>query len=380
MALTKRYVTSAGAGAGTGLLSDFSDAMSWAAMITDLNTPHAGYKYVVKGNVANTTTSTTLTGDGTTTSPIIIEGCFATEGDMLTNGRNSDGTLNTTGFPVISYTGSTARFIASGANNLIIRCLTITAESSNLACHLGAGAEAQRCRLVNSGTNSASYAVGGSAASIGVFDCDVETALTGTTAAVQFTGGFWHIEGCRIKCAPGNGISCVAGGVAKNNTIYECTVGIATTDTASAPLILNNTIVNCTGNGIDIITGTTGLTTIIGNSITGCGGYGIDFNSSTCVKRLGYNRFRDNTSGDINGGGDWEEGTSILNVTTDSGSTATNDAIDFTDVSNDDYSLKAGAPQTSKGIGHLIDIGAHGSPVVIAGGGPLSGPGRLVRN
>jgi len=182
------------------------------------------------------------------------------------------------------------------------------------------------------------------------------------------TGNNWLVDGCRAKCVAGVGIKVVAAGVLKNNTIFECTTGIAVDATTSNPVIVNNTIANCTGDGIDIVTGTTAIQAIQGNSITGCGGYAIDFNTSTCVKRLGNNRFRDNTSGNINGGGDWEEGTSVSNVTSDD-----TDAIDFVDATTDNYALLAGAPQTSKGNGYLIDIGAHGSPVVTGGGGMIGG-------
>ena len=99
-------------------------------------------------------------------------------------------------------------------------------------------------------------------------------------------------------------------------------------------------------------------------------GYGIDFNTSTCPKILGNNRFRDNTGGNVNGGGDWETATSRENITSDDA-----DADDFVAAASDDYSLKAGAAATSKGVGYLIDIGAHGSPVVTAGGGLLTHSG-----
>lgn len=364
MALTKRYVTEAGAGDNSGTASDFSNAMTWAQMVSDLNTPRSGYKYIVKGNIANGTTTTVLTGDGTTTSPNIIEGCFAVEGDLDANSRTATGALNTTNFPVISYTGTTARFDPSGANNLILRNIIITSAASNVTIQPGAGCTMENVVGINTGTNAASAVIFSSATDVSLINCEFETSTTGAAYAVRFTGSGWHVEGCRITCIPGSGLLVRSTGVAKNNVIYDCTTGITTDNTSSIPVIVNNTIANCSGDGIDIITGSTGMVTIRGNHITGCGGYGIDFNTSTCIKRLGYNRFRDNASGNINGGGDWEEGTSVQNVTTDTGG----DEQDFVDEASGDYSLIATAPAVNKATGYLTNIGANGTPASSGGG------------
>lgn len=372
MALTKRYVSSAGGGAHDGTTE--ADAFTWAEMVTDLNTPRAGYKYLVKGAVALGTTTTTLTGDGSATSPNIIEGYNSTEGDLYL-GRSAGGALNTTNYPAISYTGTTARFDASGSTHLELRCISITSAASNPTVTLGANSGLSNSLVTNTGTNAASSAAQGGTTDHAIMNCDLRTADTGAGHAVRFIGAGWFISGCRIKCLAGTGLLVRSAGIAIHNTIYECTIGLRTDNTSAAPICQYNTIVNCSGDGIDIITSSTQLHTIQNNHITGCGGWGIDFNTSTCQKRLGFNRFRDNTSGNVNGGGDWEEGTSLANIATDD-----TDAVDFTDQSTDDYSLKAGAPATSKGIGYLVDIGANGSPVVTGGVGPLVGPGRLIRN
>ena len=374
MALTKRYVSVAGSGTNSGL--DTSNEMTWAQMITDLNTPRAGYKYLVKsGNYANAGTTTTLTGDGTTTSPNVIEGYSTTEGDLLANGRDANGALVTTGFPVVSYTG-TARFAANGATYLVIRNLDITCAASNATVILGTGSSIAQCKVTNTGTNAASSCVDASGGSNTVEDCDCETASTGAAFAIDVGGQEAMAYGNRIKCVPGQGIRMsTTRTLAIKNTIFECTTGIAVTVTTAIVQIIDNTIVNCTGEGIDIVTATTAQSRIKGNHITGCGGYGIDYNTSTCPKDLGHNRFRDNTSGNINGGGDWEEGTSISNVTSDD-----TDADDFTDQANDNYALKTTSPAITAGVGYRNPIGASGAGSFPAGGGggPLIG-GRLVK-
>jgi hypothetical protein len=152
------------------------------------------------------------------------------------------------------------------------------------------------------------------------------------------------------------------------NTVYNCGPGITKNTTGAEFDCGFNTIVNCAGDGIDIVTSSTAQCNIYCNHITGCGGWGIDFNTSTCQKYLFNNRFRDNTSGSINGDGDYGTSSNWLNVTSDD-----TDALDFTSQGSNDYSLKAGAAATSRGIGYLVDIGANGSPVVSSSGGMIGG-------
>lgn len=369
MALTKRYVTAAGAGDGTGTNSDFTNAMTWAQMITDLNTPRAGYKYIVRGaggeSYANGTTTTTLTGDGTDTSPNVIEGCNTTEGDLYANGRDSNGALVTTNFPVISYTGTTAKFNASGANNLVIACLRLTAAANTSTLAIGNGACVVSCELVSTGTNAASYPVAVSnVTNISIVNCDITTVVSTVTAAVSISGTSidYMILSNRIKCVNGSGVATSQRGEIDGNTIYECTDGISFTSTTATVTFTNNTIVNCTGDGIDIISTATGSIRVIGNHITGSGGYGVNLNAAVCEKMFGWNRFRDNSSGNISVTDDWVEATSVLNITSDpgGGSVAANDALEFTGPSNDNYSLLTTAAAVVAGVGYRNPIGAHG--------------------
>jgi hypothetical protein len=209
-----------------------------------------------------------------------------------------------------------------------------------------------------------------------VEDSDLKTASTGAAFAIDLGGDSALAYGNRIKCVPGQGIRMTATKTsAIKNTIYECTTGIAVTAISAILKILDNTIVNCTGDGIDVAAANTAHHKIKGNHITGSGGYGIDFNGATSPKELGHNRFRDNTSGNINGGGDWEEGTSVSNITSDD-----TDATDFTDQANDNYSLLTTAAAITAGVGYRNPIGASGAGSFGSGGGggPLVG-GRLVQ-
>lgn len=374
MALTKRYVRADAAGGGDGTTdanSGANGAFTFDEMITDIDTPHPGYKYLLKSGTYSRSASDTPTGDGTTSSPIIIEGFNTTEGDLLSNGRDANGDLDTTNFPLITYS-SPYRLAMNGSLNSVLRCLHVTGGASTNTVVIGAGSTISQCRVENTGTG---VAIDSSVATSAVIkNCDAIANTASATAAIQCQGATSIVIGNKCKCASGSGIVTRNTVTLAQNTIYESAIGIQIDATNAQCNIINNTIANCTGDGIQFTTGTTTAVTIIGNHITGSGGYGINYQTSTCVKQLGGNRFRDNTSGPINGGGDWEEGTSINNVTSDD-----TDAIDFADQANDNYSLLNTAPAITAGVGYRNPIGAHGaSSFGAGGGGPLIG-GRLVR-
>lgn len=354
--MTERYVSSAGGGAHDGTTE--ADAFTWAEMITDLNTPRAGYRYNVKGNISLSAT-TTLTGDGSTTSPNIIRGYSSTIGDAYL-GRSSGGALNVSSMPTIAY-DATFRLNASGSDFLIIQDLVITANNSGIAVTIGADSYVINCKVTQASTNVAAAGIDlGTATGSRVINCDVATAASGGVYAVRVQGSSSGVYGCRLTCPGAAGISCRSTAVLSGNTIYGCVTGISMDSTLGTPLYINNTIYGCSGDGIDVVTSTTGRQTIIGNHITDNGGYGIDFNTSTCVKCLAFNRTRDNTSGAINPADDWTAGTTIAHVTTDTGNATT----DYTNAAGSDFSLIAAAPGISKNFGYLNDIGAGGTPVV----------------
>lgn len=359
MALTKRYVRADADGTGDGTTdanSGATGALTIAQMITDLNTPHAGYKYLIKtGTYARTTSSISLSGDGTTTSPIVIEGFNTTEGDLYAQGRTTAGPLDTTNFPEITFTSGI--FDATGAQFLVMNCLRITSAASNYTLSTTARFTGRRLAITNTGTNSASNCVSLASSDTSLIDCDLLSTAAGGTSCLRSTADDALINKCRIKCPAGNGILTRSRSLIIGNTIYECGAnGIATDNISAATRVVNNTIVNCTSDGIELITGTTGSLLAINNHITGNGAWGIEFNTSTCMKILGRNRFRDNTSGEVNGGGDWEEGAGLDNITTDS-----DDPTEFVDSSTDDYRLSSAALAFGLGIG--------------AGDGPASGSG-----
>lgn len=358
MALTERFVTPTGAGLHDG--TSEANAFTLAEAVTDHNTPRVGYRYNFKKSTGYSSgASITLTGDGSTTSPNVWRGYDVTPGDA-TLGRASGGALDESKMPTIAFS-ATMRLIASGGTHLIIEAMKITSAVANAAVTIGADSQIFNCVVENTSNSASAIGISGGSATSNIIGNDVTLANgVAGSAGISATGS---VIANRVKNAGGTGIlidgslrPCV------KNTLFESGIGIATNTTNVTSYILGNTIANCSGDGIDIVTSTTVMVTIVGNHITGCGGYGIDFNTSTCSKVLINNRFRDNTSGNINGDGDWGLGTNQLNITSDD-----TDALDFTDQSTDDYSLKTGAAGAREGLSYLSNIGAEGTPAGSAG-------------
>jgi len=125
MAFTDLYVTSAGAGDLSG--SDEANAMPWDTMVSTIVAAgaggSAGIRYNVKGAVSRTTTTQTISGGGTATSPLVIRGYTTTIGDGYLGRTNGSGPLITTNMPGISYTTGT---LTVSATLTIIESLNIT--------------------------------------------------------------------------------------------------------------------------------------------------------------------------------------------------------------------------------------------------------------
>ena len=367
MAITEKYVTSAGAGAHDG--SDDANAFSWAEMVTDINAGgKAGNRYNCRNDAtySRTTTTDTLTGDGTATSPIIIRGYSSSITDGYQGRTSGNGALVTTNMPAITYT--TGALSGGGSDFIIYESLNISgAPSSGTISGIGAGCAVARCVVVNSSTNAAAVGIRAGAATI-IFDCDVSlTGASGGTAAIHTTSTFLRAVANRVKGGPAIGINVnnSSGHVIVDNVVYASTgIGIASANTGGPCVIYGNTIVGGTSDGIDIVTGTTVLQCIINNMITDNGGYGIDGVSAANAIFAAYNRTRDNTSGADNLATDWLAATKYGQVTTDTGGAST----DYTNSGGNDYSLIAASPATDAGQPAYRDIGALQRQEVAGGG------------
>lgn len=340
----------------------------------------AGNLICVKSGSYTLTATDTIACSGTSTLPIRIIGYNSTRPTATTSGdgylgrTNSNGPLITTNMPAYAY-NATFRLNATGTFISIESIVFSVAGAgvSNYVVTLAADSTIRACSVTNPSTNSASAGVFASSNRNAVIDCDVfVTGATGGTTGIHSTATGGRVIGCRVKTSSASapGITVAGSTIVMGCTVYGCPgIGISINSTGSACAIVGNTIVGNSGDGIDVITGTTGLQFIGNNMITDNGGYGIDFNSTAVGGVLFNNRFRDNTSGNINSGTGWADATSWNHVTTDTGNYTT----DYADYSSNDYRLIAASPAAGAGIPVPASIGALQRSAT--GGGLMRPPG-----
>lgn len=378
MAITERYVRADAAGGGDGTTdtnSGANGAFTWAEMITDINTPRAGYRYNVKAGVGTYSlgATTTITGDGSTTSPNIIQGFTTTIGDAV-RGRLSGGALDDSLMPTIAYS-STYYLAVTGADYLQIRGLKITGDRNGALVHVQTGAVVDGSVCTNASTGSSAVGVLAAVGTTSVVNCDV-TMSSGHASSIGVSSVGTVMYNRVNMPASGTGIAITnnSGKPVAFNTVIDGTTGISKLTVGAEFACFSNTVYGCSGDGIDIVTSSTALCYVFNNLIVDCGGYGVDFNTSTCMKILFNNRFRDCAGGNYNGDGDYGAAGKHGDVTTDTGGPET----DFVNYAGGDFAMLSGSPGIHKAAGYLLNIGANGTPVASSGGGPLTG-GRLVR-
>lgn len=347
MALTDRYVSSTGTDTWANATNSATPA-SWATMLTDAV---AGDRVNVKADGTYTLAATsTMTGAGSTTSPIIIRGYASTIGDGNLGRTNSNGELITTNMPLIAY-NDTFKLTILGAT--IIESLKITTNNNTSSVSLGANSAIKSCVIINS-----SNATGANTITPITMDTilDSDLTLSNPNAAavnVQLNNTTVRLFGNRIK-----GGICVQTGsghiILVGNVIFGAVNCIKTTVAGGIVTAFQNTLVGSSGDAISIVTASTAMHAIVNNMITDNGAYGVNLTSAAAEPVFAYNRFRDNTSGHINLGTDWTTGTSWGHVTTDTGGPET----DYTDQSTNDYSLISASPAKAAGWFRHLDIGA----------------------
>ena len=355
MAITEKYVTTAGAGAHDG--TDEANAYTFTEMVTAINGgAHAGNRYNIKQDSghAQTTTTHTFTGDGSTTSPCILRGYKTTITDGYQGRTGSNGALVTTNFPSITFT--TGRLTGNG-DLFLFECLNISGAPSAALLTLGTSAAVRSCVVTNSSTNAAAVCITGANTAV-IYDCDLTlSGASGGLAAINVAGFSTRVIANRIKGGPAAGVTIGAFGSAAviDNVFFDsATNHVVTTNTGAGTIIYGNTFPGATGNQIDIITGSTILHLIINNMITDGSAFGVDLNNAAAAAFIANNRTRDNSSGAYELGTDWVAATSYNNVTTDTGGAET----DYTDAGSDDYTLVSSSPAKGVGQFNYRDIGA----------------------
>lgn len=370
MAITERYVTSSAAGGGVGTSGDpwtLSEAITNAT---------AGDRVNVKAGTYTRSATDSPANAGTATSPVIWRGYNTVIGDLDDVTRtNNNGALVTTNFPVIAY-NSGFRWNSTGTFN-IYQNLVFTGTFAGALVQKGADSVMYNCKVTNSSTSGSAVAAASNSRTLAI-ECDfILNGASGGNAAYSLSTTGAIIAGCRVNGGPNIGISASNTGVILACTIFGHTGhGIACTATAGVIAIINNTIAapnsSGTGDGINVVTGTTGRQTIMGNHITDQKAYGINLVSAANAAFLAYNRLRDNVSGGINSGTDWAAGTSLGHVTTDTGSVET----DYMNAASGDFRLIATAAGVLGSFPYARDIGAAQSQS--GGGGTLIGSRYII--
>ena len=329
-------------------------------MVTDINLgTRAGYRYNVSGSISRASNDN-ITGDGTTTAPVIIRGYASSITDGW-QGYSSDGRLNTSNFASITYTGGNG-LLTANSDYLQLECLNLTTSRNGASVTMSSsGSRVIRCKIENSGTGASGLCAGPLFAFESWF---IMSGASGGLYAINLgTGG--KIYGCRVKVT--QAIPAISIGSAC--TVTKCViegsggVGIAQTTGGTGALISDNTIYDCDGDGVDINSSVTGMVMIVNNTITDVGGYAIDSNASTVTGLFSYNRTRVHTLGQYNGSADWHSAGDQGDVTT-GGAAST----DYVDAANGDLMPVATSPMINSGVLKYNNIGALGRDQSVSSG------------
>lgn len=153
MAYTERYVRADANGAGDGTTdtnSGANGAYTWAQMVAD--TTAGPIRYNIKnGSYSRTTTVDNAFTAGTTAAPRVLRGFNNTIGDLDNIERPLGQAMDTTNFPVITYTTGRVVFPAYG----IIENLVITSASTSATVTQGTHGIIRRCKISNTHASSA---------------------------------------------------------------------------------------------------------------------------------------------------------------------------------------------------------------------------------
>jgi len=371
MALTERYVSSAAGGGGDG---SSGSPWTWDEM---LSSAAAGDRCNVYGTFSLSSSDSAFSNDGTATQPIIVRGCSSA--GSITDGyqgrtQGGAGPLDTTNMPAINY--SSGKRLNTDTEYLVLESLNFTSTNcTNGVTLTGTDNVVIRCRMAMTGTGGTTNLYGNDY-SFTVIDCDCFNTASGGGSSIDIANEtrYQAAYGCHAVCTSGSAIN-AGRAVVVGCVVYDSVIGIEDSTQYGMTTIANCTIYNCTtGIQTEDNANRTYLSRVLGCHITDCT-YGLvnDHIATSDVPIIrAYTRYRDNTSGNDDGGfGDWPEyGT----ITTDSGDAAT----DYNSTANDDYRLVNGAAGADQGalagdLGALKEIEA-GSGVLrrlarIYGGG-----------
>ena len=361
MAFTEHYVSVTGAGAHDGTVGD-----DWtlAEFITASSGLGAGDSVnVISGSYSSG--AATMAASGDVSQLFRIRGYASSIGDLEAPGWNADGTLNVTGFPVITLT---ALFAVDGVF-VILQNLSFTASACSAVMVGGTSGDQitlLECKVINSTNNSSAGAVRLDN-NCKVLNCDLECSGAAHVLVLDIDSSA-IIAGNRIKGVEANQIFCQSGqgGTVVGNLFQGASgagIGYNCEDSSNYALI-NNTFYDL-GRAISLpnAAATTVVLVSMNNHITDCVEHINNLYSGTATKAIieVNNRVRDNTTERIGIG----DGALVGEVTTDTGGAST----DYTDAGSNDFTLISAAPGKATGMRQYTDIGAYQRQEAGGGGG-----------
>ena len=205
-AFTERYVTSAASGGGVGTEGD-----PWT-VAEAASSGVAGDRINVQSDSGYTLGSTTLSSPGTAAALLVWRGYDTVIGDLEGLGRNADGTLVVTGFPVFTMSGSFVPSAFSIVQNISFTGAINSPIFGNTAVD---NWKLVSCNVLNTNSGGSTYGVRGDNSAT-LINCDVE--CSGATSVATFNADATPLVfGCRLK---GTGNLCSAAAIRVYNTVF----------------------------------------------------------------------------------------------------------------------------------------------------------------
>lgn len=356
MAWAEKYVTQAAGGGGVGSEGDpwtLAEGYANAVATNSVN---------IKSDGAYSIGADTITNAGTIFDLIRFRGYNSTIGDLENPGRNSDGTINKTGFPAITNTG-----ILTPNAFVIFQNLAITGALSSalIGSTLIDSFNILECEIINTQNNSSARVLQADNYWNLInsdFECTGAAHDTMLDTDIEVT-----MKACRLKSNANGAIRYISGTIVGNLFIGDgSSVAISLLLRANNPVrIWDNTFYNW-GTDIQFNNGAaaTFIPTVLNNHATDSTKYIDDLYVATDLTPIieMNNRTRDNTTPRTGVG----DGVNSGEVTTDTGGAET----DYTNAGSDDLSLISAAPGREAALGSgSPDIGAWQGAAGAGGGG-----------
>lgn len=351
MAYTERYVRAD----ATGLDNGTTEALAWT-FDQAIATNAAGHRVNVKSGAYAYTLGAFTMGPGTVVLPCLYRGYKTTPGDLDAQGRNTDGTLNTTDFPTLSATGG----IITPNTFSFFQNFVISA-SLNSAIFLSGSVDSWG--LVNcSVTNSNAVGAGACIAAddlISLINCDFYCTGAAHGNLVD-CDDFARVIGCTFRPTVDTAI-CVT---CNHGTFYRNVfIGVGGTGIGVATQVLtgifstifvDNTFYNL-GTAIQSPNGAQSGPPFISidNMVTDCNKYLVSLHAAGQTYIESNLRTRDNATPRTL----WVEVTSGKEVTTDTGGPES----DYASVTTGDLQLIPSSPARLAGMMPKSDCGAYQS-------------------